>query len=215
MSLYDRGNASPNHDRMNWTPLEPEEFFREDPAQPVAASEYTNAFMWRDGVGLVQSNGTDWIPLELARTLFVPAADGVVGATAGWEFGDDGLARLPASQTNSTLVIPIKGLNIGDTITGVRAIGQAESAGATAVLAMSVRKATAAAGDFTDAELDAAASGDMTADTLISEAVVGVTGLTEVLASLESLYVLLTGTTAALTDIAVAGVEVDVLRGQG
>ena len=141
------------------------------------------------------------------RELFSPAGDGVAGATAGWVVtgADDGLARLPVSQTSSTLVVPLKGLAIGDIVTGVRAIGQVESAGANVTLVMSVRKATAVAGDFTDAEIGTANVGTLTADTLISGTVLEVTGLTETLIETEMLYVLLTGTTAALTDIALSG----------
>lgn len=146
------------------------------------------------------------------RQVFVPAGDAVAGATAGWVVtgADDGLARLPASQTNSTLVVPLKGLHVGDTVTGVSVIGQVESAGANVSFTLDVRKSTAAAADFTDASLDTAASGTLTAQTLITSAgtEVAVTGLTEVLAEGESLYALITGTTAALTDIAVSGLLV-------
>lgn len=146
------------------------------------------------------------------RQLFVPAADTVAGATAGWVVtgADDGLARLPASQTGATLVVPIKGLHVGDTLTGVSVVGQVESAGAAALFTLDVRKATAAAADFTVASLDVAASGSLTAQTLITSAgtPVAVSGLTEVLAEGESLYAVITGTTAALTDIAVAGLIV-------
>ncbi len=146
------------------------------------------------------------------RQRFVPAGDAVAGATAGWLVtgADDGLARLPAEETSSTLVVPLKGLNIGDMVTGVRAIGQVESAGANVTCIMSVRKATAVVGDFTDAELDTANVGTLTADTLISGTVLEVTGLAETLTEIEMLYVLLTGTTAALTDIAISGFVVTV-----
>ncbi len=147
-----------------------------------------------------------------ARELFVPAADGVAGATAGWVVtgADDGLARLPVSQTSSTLVIPIKGLAVGDTVTGVRVIGQVESAGANVSLTLSARKSTAAAGDFVDAELGSDTTGVLTADTLLSGTALEVTGLSDVVTELESFYALLTGTTEALTDIAVSGVVVTV-----
>lgn len=141
--------------------------------------------------------------------MFVPAGAAVAGATAGWVVtgADDGLARLPASQTAATLVVPLPGLHIGDTVTGVSIVGQVESAGNTATIALDVRKETAVAADFTDASLDTAASGDLTADTLITSAgtAVAVTGLTEVLAEGEMLYALVTATTAAATDVAIAG----------
>jgi hypothetical protein len=151
------------------------------------------------------SNGV----VRTGRQLFVPAADAIAGATAGWLVtgANDNLARLPASKTNSTLVIPLKGLHIGDTLTAVSITGQVESAGNIATLAIDIRKSTAAVADFTDASLDTDASGDLTADTLITAAgtPIGVAALGEVLAEGESLYALITGTTAASTDIAVAG----------
>ena len=128
-----------------------------------------------------------------------------VGATAGWVITagtDKYSATLPASQTSSTLVIPITGIHVGDTVTAVDVVGQVESAGNTVTMTMDVRKLTAAAADLTDASLatDNLGAG-VTADTILSSANLGVTGLTEVLAADESLYVLITATTAASTDI--------------
>lgn len=146
---------------------------------------------------------------RVARQLWVPAIVGMVGGTAGWLVTGvaGGLATLPAEETASTLEIPITGLHIGDTLTGVSVVGQVESAGANATMVLSVRKTTAGVADFTDAELDTANMGTITADTLISSVgtPIAVTELTEVLAEGEHLYARLTGTTAALTDIAVAG----------
>lgn len=127
-----------------------------------------------------------------------------VGATAGWVItGGTNIchATLPASQTNSTLVVPITNMGIGDTLTAVSVQGQVESAGGNVTLTMDVRKQTNAAADNTDASLGTDNVGTLTADTKITSAELGVTGLTEVLAADESLYVLLTGTTAASTDI--------------
>lgn len=151
-----------------------------------------------------------------SQDLIVPVCGNAkVGATAGWVITagtDKYSATLPASQTSSTLVVPIPGLNVGDTVTAVSVVGQAESAGNTATLAMDVRKLTAAAADLTDASLGTDTSGNLTADTIISSANVGVTGLTEVLAANESLYVLLTGTTAAATDLDIMSIVVSVTR---
>lgn len=136
-----------------------------------------------------------------------------VGATAGWVVtaGTDIChATLPAGQTASTLVVPITGLCIGDTLTAVSAMGQVESAGNTATLVMSIRKQTAVAADNTDAELGTDNIGNATADTLLSSANLAVTGLSEVLAEGETLYALFTGTTAASTDIALTGLLVTV-----
>lgn len=129
-----------------------------------------------------------------------------VGATAGWVITagtDKSHATLPASQTASTLVIPFPALPVGSTVTAVGVGGQVESAGNNVTLTMSVRKQTNAAADNADAELSGGSDnvGTLTADTILSAANLGVTGLSEVIAADESLYVLLTGTTAASTDI--------------
>lgn len=138
-----------------------------------------------------------------------------VGSGSGWIItGADNIsqATLPAAETASTLIVPITGLNIGDTLTGVSASGQVESAGANATLIMSVRKTVAVAAGNTDAELGTDNVGTLTADTLISSATLAVTGLSEVLAEGEAVYVLLTGTTAALTDIALNSIIATVTR---
>lgn len=137
------------------------------------------------------------------------------GATAGWVItGGTNIchATLPASQTSSTLVVPISGLNIGDTLTAVSATGQVESAGGNVTLTMSIRKLTNAAADNTDAELGTDNVGTLTADTILSSANLAVTGLTEVLAEGETLYALFTGTTAGSTDIDLTGLIATVTR---
>ena len=119
---------------------------------------------------------------------------------------------LPASQTASTLIVPITGLEIGDTLTGLSVSGQVESAGNAATLVLSVRKTVAAAAGNTDAELGTDNVGSLVADTLISSATLAVTGLTEVVAEGEAFYALLTGTTAASTDIALNSIIATVTR---
>lgn len=150
------------------------------------------------------------------RQLVVPiCGNAKVGATAGWVItaGTNIChATLPASQTSSTLVVPITGLEIGDTLTAVSATGQVESAGGNVTLVMSIRKLTAVAADNTDAELGTDNVGTLTADTLLSSANLAVTGLSEVLAEGETLYALFTGTTAASTDIDLTGLVVTVTR---
>ena len=147
------------------------------------------------------------------RQMIVPiCGNAKVGATAGWVItaGTDIChATLPASQTSSTLVVPISGLCVGDTITRVDAVGQVESAGNNVTLVMSVRKLTAGTADNTDAEIATDNVGTLTADTEISSANLGVVlGTPEVLAATETCYVLLTGTTAASTDIDLMGLVV-------
>ncbi len=136
-----------------------------------------------------------------------------IGATAGWvvDAADDIglLAACPASQTASTLVVPIAGLKVGDTITAFSVVGQIESAGGTVTLDADLRKHTAAAADVTDASVGAITQISETADAIISAQK---TGLAEVVAADETFYVLLTATTAAATDIALQGVTITVTK---
>lgn len=156
------------------------------------------------------------IQLRALKKVVIPiCGNAKVGATAGWVVtGGTNIchATLPASQTASTLVVPVTGLEIGDVINEVGAIGQVESAGNNVTLTMSVRKLTTAAAANTDAELATDNVGTLTADTLLSSENLGVTGLTEELAEGETVYVLFTGTTAASTDIDLTGLVITVNR---
>lgn len=149
------------------------------------------------------------------RQLVIPiCGNAKVGATAGWVItGGTNIAHatLPASQTSSTLVVPIP-CDIGDKITAVGVTGQVESAGNNVTLVLSVRKLTTAAADNTDAELGTDNVGTLTADTLLSSSNLGVTGLSEIVAEGETVYALLTGTTAASTDIDLTSLVVTVTR---
>lgn len=160
-----------------------------------------------------QVNEKGLYPLYARHEVVPICGNAKAGATAGWVItGGTNIchATLPASQTSSTLVIPITGLKIGDTITAVAVTGQVESAGGNVTLVMSVRKLTNAAADNTDAQLGTANVGTLTADTILSSSNLYVSGLTEVIAEGETVYVLLTGTTAASTDIDVTGLIVSV-----
>jgi len=163
--------------------------------------------------GTVTTTGSQ---VRTGRQIITPiCGNAKVGATAGWVItaaDDISQGTLPQSQTSSTLVIPVTGLEIGDTITGVSASGQVESAGGAVTLVMSVRKTVATAAGNTDAELGTDNVGSLTADTLISSANLVVTGLTDVLAEGEAVYVLLTGTTAATTDIALNSIITTVTK---
>ena len=134
-----------------------------------------------------------------------------VGATSGWLVkaadNKNSLARCPASQTGSTLVVPISGLKVGDTITGVHLLGQIESAGNAVTLDMSFRKQSVAAADLADAEVVAMTQISVIADTAISSSNSSVS-CSDVVGADESFYVLLTATTLGSTDIDLAGVAV-------
>jgi hypothetical protein len=138
-----------------------------------------------------------------------------VGATAGWVItaGTNKLhATLPASQTGSTLVIPISGLNVGDTISAWALCGQVESAGGTVSMTADLRKQLNAAADNTDSSVSSDTSGNLVADTILSAANVGATGLTEVVTVDAAYYLLVTATTAASTDIDLTHVTLTVTR---
>lgn len=146
-------------------------------------------------------------------TVYVPAGIGRAGATAGWTNTGTDLneALLPQSQTASTFTVPITGLQVGDTISAFKVIAQVESAGNTATLDADLRKLTNAAGDPTDASIGAITKVSATEDTAVASS--KTLAAAEVLASGESLYILLTGTTAASTDVRLLGVELTVTRG--
>lgn len=138
-----------------------------------------------------------------------------VGATAGWVItGGTNIAHatLPNSGTGGTLVVPITGLQIGDTLTAVSATGQIESAGGNVTLTMDVRKLTNAAADNVDTSLGTDNIGTVTADATIQTHGLAVTGLTEIVAEGETFYALFTGGVAASTDIDLTGLVVTVTR---
>lgn len=136
----------------------------------------------------------------------IAAGDCKVGATAGWVVAagaNNPLVTCPASQSGSTLVIPIKvPLKVGWTITAFSIIAQIESAGGTVTLDADLRKTTNAAGDPTDGSVGAITQVSVTADTAVAAAK---TGLSEVVAATETFYILVTATTAGSTDIALQG----------
>lgn len=139
-----------------------------------------------------------------------------VGATSGWVVdaadNKNSLARLPASQSGSTLVVPLTGLKVGDTITSYHLVGQIESAGGTVTVDCALRKQTAAAADLTDA---LCTNGDMvqlsvTADTIMSLTNTSDTPTAEVVGVDETFYLLITATTAGSTDIDLQAVAITV-----
>lgn len=156
---------------------------------------------------------------KLARRLNIPALHGKVGATAGWVITGSTnlpLATVPASQTGSTLVVPIIGLEVGDVISSIEVHGQVDSAGNAVTLAAALRKyKSAAAGGGTDSEAIASANiaNAVTADTLLNATAGKITaGSTITVAEDEAYYVLLTATTGATTDIEISNVVVNIER---
>lgn len=148
--------------------------------------------------------------LQVASEIYqYPANSGQVGATAGFAFTNNkGTATVPASQTASTLTIPLK-LKAGDIIKSFFVSGQIESAGGAVTVDADLRATTAAAADLTDASVGAITQISKTADYLIADSK---TGLSHTVISGNSYYVLVTVTTAAATDVDLQGVEVTVER---
>lgn len=146
------------------------------------------------------------------QTIFIPAALGKVGATAGFVTGgtDTAMVTCPASQTASTFVIPVSGLKAGMTISGFHLVGQVESAGNTATVNAALKKITAAAAGSTHATVDSMTQVSCTADTALSSSNAVKTGLSEVVADGETFYVLVTVTTAASTDVELNSIAITV-----
>jgi hypothetical protein len=127
-----------------------------------------------------------------------------VGTTAGWVVGAANnlgkLATIPASQTASTLVIPVTGLALGDIITAFYLNGSIQSAGNAGTLTCDLRVLTAAAAGATDASLGAqAAPLSVTANTILSVANTGKSAVggfaAHTVVDGESYYILVTSTT--------------------
>ena len=131
-----------------------------------------------------------------------------VGTAAGFvvNAGDNiSAATCPASQTASTLIVPIPALKVGSVITAFGILGQVESAGGAVTVDGDLRKQTAAAADFTDASVSTMTQIAVAADTKI-DSTQDKTGLSTTTAQDESYYIKITVTTNALTDVDIRGV---------
>lgn len=157
------------------------------------------------GAVMTGTGGADY-PRDVVR--HISGAAGRVGATAGWTNASDvGVAKLPASQTGSTFVLPLSGMKVGDEITAFKVVAQIESAGGAVTLDADLRKVTNAAADPVDASVGAITQVSVVADTAVGAVK---DSLSEVVQAGEFFYILLTGTTAALTDIQLLGVELSI-----
>lgn len=148
----------------------------------------------------------------LSKGRFVCEERAKVGATAGWVVNaanDTALmATLPAGETDSTLVLRVDGLHVGDVIEGFYPIGQVESGGNTASLTVEMRKMTAAAADVTDASVATTGAVEFTADAALGRITMPVDNVNAEIGEGETYYFLVTGTTAAATDIALQGIVI-------
>lgn len=155
---------------------------------------------------------------KIGRQILVPACGNAkVGATAGWLIAatdDIGHATLPAAKTASTLVIPIQGLEVGDTISGFSLVGQIENtAGNACTVDADLRKLTSGAADNTDASVGAITQVSVAVDTKLSSANAGKSGLADTVGDDEFFYLLITATTGASVDIDLMGALVTITRG--
>ena len=137
------------------------------------------------------------------------------GTTSGWVVANAdnvSLVTLPASQTNSTLVVATNfPLAIGETITGFALNGEATSSGATVTLSCNLRSQTTGIGGMNDASVaNLAANVSVTSGALISSTNASQTGLTEVIAANKTYYLLITGTTGSASTITLASFTVTV-----
>lgn len=146
----------------------------------------------------------DWRgnPSGVATPVTMLASRAKVGTTAGWVVAAaDNLgkmATIPQSQTSSTLVVPILGLKVGDTINAFSLIGSIQSAGNAGSITADLRKLLAAAAGATDSSVGAmAAPLSVVANTIISAANAVKAGLTEVVVAGATYYLLITSTTGA------------------
>ena len=138
--------------------------------------------------------------------------EGKIGATAGWVLGGGGvdtgaMATMAQSQTAGTIVIPLAGLKVGDTITSFTVHAQIESAGGTVTIDADLRHIDNTAADPVDASIGAITQVSVTADTAVAQQKAA---LTHVVLATDAYYILITGTTAASTDVQLINIALTV-----
>jgi hypothetical protein len=120
---------------------------------------------------------------------------------------------LPAAQTASTLVIPVTGVRVGDTITGFALEGSLQSVGAAVSITGELRMLTANAAGAVDSSVGVmAAALSVVANTIVSSLNAAKVGLAQVVAEGQSFYLLITATTAAVTTAEVQAVQLNVTQ---
>lgn len=142
------------------------------------------------------------------QVINIPANSGTVGAGAGMTSNNNtGIVACPQSITAGTWTIPVR-VKQGAVIKSFKVSGQIESAGNTCTVDVDLRKTTGAAADLTDASLGAITQISKTADYKIVDSKTLATPYTVI--SGDSVYALVTITTAAATDVALQGIELTV-----
>lgn len=162
--------------------------------------------------------GANWVCVSYQRAArgVVPYsrilnAQAKIGATAGWVLGggsvDTGLmATLPASQTGSTLVVPLSGVRPGDTLTGFFLSGGIRSSGNTASIQVNLRKYTGGATPTEASIAQLSSTLSVTADTTLNASTAGRSPLAVTITENTSYYFRITATTAVSTEIDLMGV---------
>lgn len=138
------------------------------------------------------------------------AMNAKVGDTAGWVVSVDDdicLSTLPASQTESTLVVPVS-LEVGQKIVGFFLVGQVESAAEAVVLDCAFKKHTAVAAGATLTVIADMTQVSVVADTALTSANTFTDVREEVVGESDNYFFLITGTTLADTDVALQGIGV-------
>jgi len=120
------------------------------------------------------------------------------------------LVTLPASKTDAKLVFHVPGLPVGSVIKGFNLVGQAESAGNNISMDASLAVATSVSTDVSEAVHESMDRLALTADAVLGAANTAKTfSEPRVLNEDENIYIILTGTTAASTDMALQGFVIE------
>lgn len=178
------------------------------------STKYKKGVLTRTALSGSQGNTDAYSEPSTSREIMLTAG-GKTGATTsvGWVVADaitdiGELATLAASATADTLVVPVTGLFIGDTITAFSVNGQVESAGGAVTVDAQLYKNTITAAANVGAALGSGVTQvSKTADAVFAESE---TGLTQTVAIGEAYFILVTATTAASTDVALTSCTVTV-----
>lgn len=120
------------------------------------------------------------------------------------------LVTLAASQTDAKMIFHVPGLPVGSVVKGFNLVGQAESAGNNISMDASFAVATSVSTDVSEATHES-----MTRLSLTDDAVIGAANTEKifseprVLNEDENMYIILTVTTAASTDLALQGFVIE------
>jgi hypothetical protein len=138
-----------------------------------------------------------------------------VGATSGFVLTaiDNSKATMAQSQTAGTLVIPILGLKVGDTITGYSLQGMINAGvtGNSTTINSALHSVQAVAGSSTDTAITSATTSNIsTVNAALNSTTAVCTGLASVVTADTTFYILVTGTTAAAVTAAIHGALVTV-----